>query len=111
MDISKSTSNEKFIYILQHSFIQEAIKIGSSERSPELIADELSQQLNLPGRYLVFSAIKCLEANQIEQRVMKSVAPYRETTGFYQLSPQSALNIIKRDIMRIPINVLFEHCH
>lgn len=103
MDISTSADNEKFIYILQHSFIDGIVRIGSSEQCPEMIAQTLTEQINLPGKYQVFSAIKCRNADTVTQLVLKSIAPYQAVKGFYELSPQTALNIIKRDSMRIPV--------
>mgnify|MGYP001134927721 CR=1 FL=1 len=111
MDISPSQVNEKYIYILRHSFIDGVIRIGSSEQCPDSIAQSLSKQINLPGEYQVFSAIKCSDAKQVTQQVLKSIAPYQAVKGFYELPAQTALNIIRRDSMRIPIKVHFNQGH
>lgn len=111
MDLAKTTSSDskhKFIYVLQHSMMQNIVRIGSSEQHPVKVAQYLSQNLSLPGEYSVFSSVKCENANDVELLVKKSIKRYQNVGEFYELSPQKALNIIKRDALRIPVMVKTE---
>lgn len=106
-----STHPEKtngFIYVLQHSLMQDVVRIGKSEEHPVKVAQYLSQNLSFPGEYSVFSSIECQNANSVESQVKKSIKRYQSVGEFYELAPQKALNIIKRDAMRIPVFVKTE---
>ncbi len=81
------------------------MKVGHSAQDPALVAKELSRQINLPGEYSVFSAVKCHDSEELSQTIKNSIASYQSAGDFYELAPQMALHIINRDTMRIPVVV------
>ncbi|GLX77756.1 hypothetical protein tinsulaeT_10960 [Thalassotalea insulae] len=109
MDISLTNTNPQFIYILQHSFITDVVRVGASEKHPELIAQELSHKINLPGEYQVISSMHCANAQSASALIKQSIKHYQTAGGFYQLTPEHALKYIKRDTMRIPVTVTFNN--
>ncbi len=106
MDLLNASAHAKtkgYIYVLQHSLMRDVVRIGSSDKYPEKIAQDLSQNLSMPGEYSVFAYIQCENIGNIESQIKKSIKRYQNIGEFYELTPQIAFNFIKRDALRIPV--------
>jgi hypothetical protein len=66
-----------YLYILSNPHMPGLIKIGCTERSPELRALELSQPTGVPGQYRVERAWAMDDAAEAEHRVHVALAVYR----------------------------------
>lgn len=89
-------SMEGFIYVLINKSVPHLVKIGRTSRDTDTRAAELSRGTGVPGKWERFHDWSVKESAQIEQRIFKSLRPFRDNKNkeFFKLSPEDAKNKI-----------------
>ena len=91
------------VFILQHTTFQNVVRFGCSEMHAEEFADQLNNKTRIPGKFIVYSSIYCEQPCSIKDRVTDALRNNQYVDEFYQITAESALNIVKRETMRIPL--------
>jgi len=91
------------VYILRHSIFQDIVTFGCSTNNPADIATELSSKTNMPGTFSVLWSGLCQEPCKVKQRVISIFRRTQYIDEFYKVNATTAINITKRESMRIPV--------
>ena len=78
---------EGYIYILINASLQKnTLKIGMTRRTPEIRAEELSDETGLPSEYMVAYKKKVSDCEEVESLIHDSLKRYRITHSRYDRS-------------------------
>jgi len=88
------------VYVMTHSFFSDVIKIGCTPNDPEDYAKSLSAKS--PGTYTLAFSINCHNPCQVKKQIKAYLNAKEYTSEFYQVPPDVAKNLLKRETMRIP---------
>ena len=89
------------VYIMTHSFFSDVIRIGCTAEDPNLYAKTLSAKT--PGTYTVAFSLQCNNPNRIKEQIQTCLNSQKYANEFYQVAPDIAERLIKRESLRIPI--------
>jgi len=93
------------VFILQHTLFDNVLKFGCTHRNPDDVAEELSSKVSMPGKFSVISAIRCVNPCKVKEKVVEIFKSSRYIDDFYEVPVDTALSIVKRESMRIPIQM------
>jgi len=102
---SHSEIKEGSVFILQHTLFDNVLKFGCTHRNPDDVALELTSKVSMPGKFSVISAIRCINPCKVKEKVIEIFEPARYVDDFYEVPVDTALSMIKRESMRIPIQM------
>ena len=89
------------VYIMTHSIFSNVIRIGCTPSDSEEYAKSLSAEG--PGQYALFFTMACDNPCQVKKKLRKHFNAQKYVNEFYEVSPESAKNILRREAMKIPI--------
>jgi hypothetical protein len=89
------------VYIMTHSFFSDVIRIGCTAENPEAYAKTLSK--NTPGDYTVAFTLQCDNPCKVKQKIQTYFNAQAYVNEFYQVPPETAERLLKRESLRIPL--------
>ena len=89
------------VYIMTHSIFSNVIRIGCTPTNTEEYTKSLSTQS--PGEYALFYSLACDNPCQIKQKIRNLFSANQYVDEFYEVPPEKAKNILKREVMKIPV--------
>ncbi len=89
------------VYIMTHSIFSNVIRIGCTPSNSEEYAKSLSAEG--PGQYALFFSLPCDNPCQVKKKLRKHFNAQKYVNEFYEVSPESAKNFLRREVMKIPI--------
>ncbi|GHE77658.1 GIY-YIG nuclease family protein [Thalassotalea profundi] len=97
------TDNVSFgnVYIMTHSIFSNVIRIGCTTKNTEDYAKELSAQT--PGEYSIYFSLPCDNPCMVKKEIRKHFNSKNHVNEFYEISPEAAKTILKREVMKIPL--------
>ena len=94
------------VFILQHTLFDNVVRFGCSKMCADEFAKDLSSKTKIPGKFIVYSSIYCQEPCFVKDRVVNALESNKYVNEFYEIQPEQALNIVKRETLRIPTKQL-----
>lgn len=91
------------VYVMTHSFFSDVIRIGCTPEKPEEYAKTLSQ--NSPGEYTTIFSLACKNPCQVKKQIREYLNAQEYVNEFYQVSPEVAKKLLKRETLKIPITL------
>lgn len=89
------------VYIMTHSIFSNVIKIGCTPDDTEEYAKSLSAKG--PGDYKLYFSSPCNNPCQIKKQLRKHFYAEQYVNEFYEVSPEIAKSVLKRELMKIPV--------
>ncbi|PKI14892.1 GIY-YIG nuclease family protein [Colwellia sp. 12G3] len=89
------------VYIMTHSIFSNVIKIGCTTSDAEEYAKSLSAKS--PGDYKLFFSLPCDNPCQIQKQLRRHFDAQQYVNEFYEVAPEIAKNVLKREVMKIPV--------
>ena len=89
------------VYIMTHSIFSDVIKIGCTPTDIEEYTKYLSAKS--PGYYELLFSLTCDNPCQISKQLRKRFDAKQYVNEFYEVSPETAKNALKREVMKIPV--------
>ena len=89
------------VYVMTHSFFSDVIRIGCTPNDPQEYTEELSA--NTPGQYALVYSLKCSNPCKVKKQIREYLNAQKYVNEFYQVAPEIAENLLKRETLRIPI--------
>lgn len=89
------------VYIMTHSIFSDVIRIGCTWNDTEEYAKSLS--MKSPGHYQLFFSLACENPCKIKNQIRQYFDAKRYVNEFYEVSPEIARNILKREVLKIPV--------
>jgi len=86
---------------MTHSFFSDVIRIESTENDPQEYTQLLSNKA--PGEYTLVYSIACIEPHKVKLQIKKYLNAQQYIDEFYQVSPELAKKLLKRETLKIPI--------
>ncbi|MFV3386150.1 GIY-YIG nuclease family protein [Pseudomonas sp. NY15364] len=87
---------EGHVYILSNEHVPNLLKIGFTDRDPEVRARELSNNTGVPGYWIVQKHWLVENAHSLEQRIFKDLSSQRVTGEFFKLELNDAINRVSK---------------
>lgn len=84
-----------FVYVLMNPSFPDVYKIGSTERSPQQRADELSKSTGVPTEFTVVAYIECAGFQFVEREIHARLSDYRVNRG--------------REFFKAPLELIARH--
>jgi len=104
-NITQPTENKEVslgnVYVMTHSFFSDVIKIGCTTEDPEEYAKTLSK--NTPGNYTLAFSLQCDNPCKVKSQIKEYLNAQEYVNEFYQVTPEVAANLLKRESLRIPM--------
>ena len=88
------------VYVMSHSFFSDVIRIGCTPDDPQAYAQSLSAKT--PGNYRLIFSLKCNNPCKVKKQIREYLNAQEYVNEFYQVSPEVAENLLKRETLRIP---------
>lgn len=105
VDIQESTGNETaavgYVYVMTHSIFSDVVRVGCTTDDPEAYATNLSKKV--PGDYYVAFAQECKNPCSVTKQVKDFLKAKSYVNEFYQVPPDVAKALVRRETLRIPI--------
>src|SRR2546428_12856208 len=99
--------SEGHLYIFVNKHMPGLVKIGYTERDPDVRAAELSTPTGVPGKFEVFISWLLDDPYVHEQRVFKQLNKHRHPgTEFFELPPAKAAEAAKAYLIKFGANDL-----
>ena len=98
MDNTVSTG---IVCVMTHSFFSDVIRIGCTPNDPEEYAQSLSK--NSPGNYTLVFSLACDNPCEVKKQIREYLNAKEYVNEFYQVSPEVAKKLLKREVLKIPI--------
>ncbi|TWX49229.1 GIY-YIG nuclease family protein [Colwellia hornerae] len=89
------------VYIMTHSIFSNVIRIGCTSNDTEEYAKSLSKKS--PGHYQLFFSLACENPCKVKNQIRQYFEAKRYVNEFYEVSPEIASNILKREVLKIPV--------
>ena len=89
------------VYVMTHSFFSDVVKIGCTPEDPQKYAKSLSAK-TIGEYHLVFS-LQCNSPCKVIKQIKDYLNAQEYVNGFYQISPEIAGRLLRRETLRIPI--------
>lgn len=86
-------------FIMTHSLFSDVIQIACCSDNPQQHAESLSQKTI--GEYNVAFSIECNEPCKVKSKIKKYLNAQRYVNDFYQVSPDFAAKLLKRETLKI----------
>jgi len=91
------------VCVMTHSLFSDVIRIGCTPSDPEEYAKTLSQ--NTPGEYTLVYSLHCDNPCKVKKQIREYLNAKEYVNEFYQVAPDIAASLLKRETLRIPINL------
>jgi len=88
------------VYVMTHSFFSDVIRIGCTPDDPQAYAESLSAKS--PGNYRLVFSLQCNNPCKVKKQIREYLNAQEYVNEFYQVSPDVAANLLKRETLRIP---------
>lgn len=110
-ETSTSTTSNKSIslgnvYVMTHSFFSDVVKIGCTPKDPDEYAKSLSAKTI--GEYSVVFTLQCSNPCKVKKQIKEYLKAEEYTKEFYQVSPEVAAKLLRRETLKIPSLVAFQ---
>lgn len=89
------------VYIMTHSIFSDVIRIGCTPIDTEQYAKSLSAKS--PGHYQLYFSLSCDNPCQVKMQLRQHFNAKKFVNDFYEVSPETAKNLLKREVMKIPV--------
>lgn len=89
------------VYIMTHSIFSNVIRIGCTPNDAAEYARSLSAKT--PGDYQLYYALACSNPCKVKKQIREHLEDKKYINEFYEVSPDIAKNILKREVMKIPV--------
>ena len=89
------------VFVMTHSLFSNVIRIGCTPDDPENYARELSK--STPGSYSLAFSQQCENPCRVKKQVRDFLQAKKYVNEFYEVPPEVAANLLKRETLRIPI--------
>jgi len=94
------------VYIMTHSFFSDVVKIGCTPEDPHEYARSLSAKTI--GEYNVVFTLQCSNPCKVKKQIREYLKAEEYTKEFYQVSPEVAAKLLRRETLKIPSLVAFQ---
>jgi len=94
------------VYIMTHSFFSDVVKIGCTPEDPHVYARSLSAKTI--GEYSVVFTLQCSNPCKVKKQIREYLKAEEYTKEFYQVSPEVAAKLLRRETLKIPSLVAFQ---
>lgn len=94
------------VYVMTHSFFSDVVKIGCTPEDPQEHAKSLSAKTI--GEYSVAFTLQCSNPCKVKRQIKEYLKAEEYTKEFYQVSPEVAAKLLRRETLKIPSLVAFE---
>ena len=88
------------VYVMTHSFFSDVVKIGCTTEDPQEYAKSLSAKTI--GEYSVVFSLQCNNPCKVKKQIKKYLNAQEYVNEFYQVSPDVAEKLLKRETLVIP---------
>jgi len=88
------------VYVMTHSFFSDVIRIGCTPEDTTVYAKQLSAKT--PGEYSVAFSLQCHNPCKVKKQIREYLNAQEYVNEFYQVSPEVAEKLFKRETLRIP---------
>lgn len=88
------------VYVMTHSFFSDVVKIGCTTEEPVEYAKALSAKTI--GEYSVAYSLQCKNPCKVKKQIKKYLDAQEYVNEFYQVSPEVAKKLLKRETLVIP---------
>ncbi|MCJ8319298.1 MAG: GIY-YIG nuclease family protein [Colwellia sp.] len=88
------------VYVMTHSFFSDVIRIGCTPDDPQAYTESLSAKS--PGNYRLVFSLQCNNPCKVKKQIREYLNAQEYVNEFYQVSPDVAANLLKRETLRIP---------
>ena len=99
--IDSNNVSSGHVYVMTHSFFSDVIRIGCTPNDPEQYTQSLSSKT--PGEYTLVFSLKCSNPCQVKKQIREYLNAQEYVNEFYQVSPEIAEKLLKRETLKIPI--------
>jgi hypothetical protein len=99
--LSNSDASFGNVYIMTHSIFSDVIRIGCTPCDTSEYAKSLSQKS--PGNYELFFSMECENPCKVKKKIRQHFKAQEYVNEFYEVSPETARNNIKRELIKIPV--------
>ncbi|MBA6347302.1 GIY-YIG nuclease family protein [Colwellia sp. BRX8-9] len=89
------------VYIMTHSIFSNVIRIGCTSCNTEEYAKSLSKKS--PGHYQLFFSLACENPCKVKKQIRPYFDAKKYVNEFYEVSPEIARNLLKREVLKIPV--------
>jgi len=95
---NREGDGDSWVYILSNPSIPNQLKIGSTQKNPDIRAKQLSRGTGVPTEFRVEFAFKCFNAESCEKEIHKVLKDCRvnKDREFFLVSLQEAQDIVKK---------------
>lgn len=94
------------VYVMTHSFFSDVVKIGCTPDDPQEYAKSLSAKTI--GEYSVVFTLPCSNPCEVKKQIKTYLKAEEYTKEFYQVSPEVAAKLLRRETLKIPSLVAFQ---
>jgi hypothetical protein len=94
------------VYVMTHSFFSDVVKIGCTPEDPQAYAKSLSAKTI--GEYSVVFTLSCNNPCKVKKQIKAYLKAEEYTKEFYQVSPEIAAKLLRRETLKIPSLVAFQ---
>jgi len=94
------------VYVMTHSFFSDVVKIGCTPEDPQEYAKTLSAKTI--GEYSVVFTLQCSNPCKVKKQIKEYLKAEEYTKEFYQVSPEVAAKLLRRETLKIPSLVAFQ---
>ncbi|TWX69915.1 GIY-YIG nuclease family protein [Colwellia demingiae] len=88
------------VYVMTHSFFSDVVKIGCTTEDPQEHAKSLSAKTI--GEYTVAFSLQCNNPCKVKKQIKKYLNAEKYVNEFYQVSPEVAEKLLRRETLVIP---------
>jgi hypothetical protein len=88
------------VYVMTHSFFSDVVKIGCTTEDPKTYAKSLSAKTI--GEYSVAFSLQCSNPCKVQKQIKHYLNAQEYVSEFYQVSPDIAEKLLKRETLKIP---------
>jgi len=89
-----------YVYVMTHSFFSDVVKIGCTTEDPQTYAKSLSAKTI--GEYSVAFSLQCISPCKMKKQIKHYLNAQEYVNEFYQVLPEVAEKLLKREILKIP---------
>ena len=91
-----------YIYILTNPSMKGLVKIGMTNRKPELRVKELTSSSGVPTAFILYKAYIVKNNKDFEMHIHNILKPYRKNSKreFFEISPENADKLIRNEIKK-----------
>jgi hypothetical protein len=85
---------------MTHSIFSNVIRIGCTPNDIGEYTESLSAES--PGYYKLYFALSCDNPCKVKKQIRKHFSAKKFVNEFYEVSPETARKLLKREVLKIP---------